>query len=79
MAQVGSILMLRKSENQGKIGYFMSANNVKFRKPVMPGDSLFIEAEIVKVRRNIGQTLCRCIVNNEAASEAELKFALMDR
>lgn len=79
MAQVGSILMLRKSENQGKIGYFMSADSVKFRKPVMPGDSLFIEAEIVKVRRNIGQTLCRCVVNNETVSQAELKFALMDR
>jgi len=38
MAQVASILMLRKPENQGKIGYFMSANEVKFRRPVVPGD-----------------------------------------
>ncbi|MDG2124487.1 MAG: bifunctional UDP-3-O-[3-hydroxymyristoyl] N-acetylglucosamine deacetylase/3-hydroxyacyl-ACP dehydratase, partial [Verrucomicrobiales bacterium] len=37
MAQVASILMLRKDENAGKIGYFMSADNVKYRKPVMPG------------------------------------------
>jgi UDP-3-O-[3-hydroxymyristoyl] N-acetylglucosamine deacetylase/3-hydroxyacyl-[acyl-carrier-protein] dehydratase len=76
MAQVASILMLRKSENQGKIGYFMSADKVKFRKPVFPGDSLFIEAEIVKIRRNIGIATARCLVNGEVVSEADLKFSL---
>ena len=79
MAQVSSVLMLRKPENSGKIGYFMSANNVKWRRPVLPGDTLFIETEIVKMRGSIGQTRCRCLVNGEVVSEAELKFALMDR
>jgi UDP-3-O-[3-hydroxymyristoyl] N-acetylglucosamine deacetylase/3-hydroxyacyl-[acyl-carrier-protein] dehydratase len=79
MAQVSSILMLRRSENQGKIGYFMSANNVKFRKPVFPGDTLFIEGEIIKIRRSIGQAVARCIVNDEVVSEADLMFSLMDR
>ncbi|MFM2243824.1 MAG: hypothetical protein RLZ97_2680 [Verrucomicrobiota bacterium] len=78
MAQVSSILMLRKPENVGKIGYFMSADSVKWRRPVLPGDTLFIEAEVVKVRGNIGSTRCRCFVNGELASEAELKFALVD-
>jgi UDP-3-O-[3-hydroxymyristoyl] N-acetylglucosamine deacetylase/3-hydroxyacyl-[acyl-carrier-protein] dehydratase len=76
MAQVGSILMLRKPENQGKIGYFMSADGVKFRKPVLPGDTLFIEAEVLKIRGNIGMTMCRCLVNDEVVSEGELKFSL---
>ncbi|CAN5326898.1 bifunctional UDP-3-O-[3-hydroxymyristoyl] N-acetylglucosamine deacetylase/3-hydroxyacyl-ACP dehydratase [soil metagenome] len=79
MAQVCSILMLRKEENQGKIGYFMSANNVKWRKPVVPGDTLFIEGEILKIRRNIGQARARCLVNNVAVSEADLMFSLMSR
>lgn len=79
MAQVSSILMLRKPENLGKIGYFLSADNVKWRKPVMPGDTLITEAETTKVRGNIGQTRCRCLVNGEVVSEAELKFALFDR
>lgn len=79
MAQVASILMLRRPENQGKIGYFMSANEVKFRKPVMPGDTLFIEAEILKIKRNIGVARGRCVVNNETASEGELMFSLLDR
>jgi UDP-3-O-[3-hydroxymyristoyl] N-acetylglucosamine deacetylase/3-hydroxyacyl-[acyl-carrier-protein] dehydratase len=79
MAQVSSVLMLRKPENSGKIGYFMSADSVKWRRPVFPGDTLFIETEIIKMRGSIGQTRARCLVNGEVVSEAELKFALMDR
>jgi len=79
MAQVSSVLMLRKPENAGKIGYFMSADSVKWRRPVLPGDTLFIETDIIKMRGSIGQTRCRCLVNGEVVSEAELKFALMDR
>lgn len=79
MAQVSSVLMLRKPENTGKIGYFMSADNVKWRRPVLPGDTLFIESEILKIRGSIGHTRCRCLVNGDVVSEAELKFALLDR
>ncbi|MBK1790916.1 bifunctional UDP-3-O-[3-hydroxymyristoyl] N-acetylglucosamine deacetylase/3-hydroxyacyl-ACP dehydratase [Persicirhabdus sediminis] len=78
MAQVASIQILRKPEHQGKIGYFMSVNDLKWRKPVTPGDTLFIEAEIVKIRRNIGVADCRCLVNGEVVSECTLKFALLD-
>lgn len=77
MAQVASIILLRQPENQGKIGYFMSANKIKFRKPVMPGDTLFIEGEIVKTRRNIGFAECRCVVNGETVSQGSLSFALL--
>jgi UDP-3-O-[3-hydroxymyristoyl] N-acetylglucosamine deacetylase/3-hydroxyacyl-[acyl-carrier-protein] dehydratase len=77
MAQVSSVLMLRKPENQGKIGYFMSADNVKWRRPVLPGDTLFIEAEVIKIRGSIGQTKVRCLVNGDVVSEGELKFALI--
>jgi UDP-3-O-[3-hydroxymyristoyl] N-acetylglucosamine deacetylase/3-hydroxyacyl-[acyl-carrier-protein] dehydratase len=79
MAQVSSVLMMRKPENAGKIGYFMSADHVKWRRPVLPGDTLFIETEIIRMRGSIGQTRCRCLVNGEVVSEAELKFAVMDR
>ncbi len=79
MAQVASIVLLRRPENQGKIGYFMSADNVKFRKPVLPGDTLFIETEILKVKRSIGVARARCVVNNQTVSEGDLMFSLMDR
>ncbi|RBP37672.1 3-hydroxyacyl-[acyl-carrier-protein] dehydratase /UDP-3-O-[3-hydroxymyristoyl] N-acetylglucosamine deacetylase [Roseimicrobium gellanilyticum] len=79
MAQVASILLLRTPGNQGKIGYFMSADNVKWRRPVMPGDTLLIEAELLKVKRSIGQARGRCIVNGQVVSEADLMFSLLDR
>jgi len=80
MAQVAGILMLKKGENTGKIAYFMSADKVKFRKPVTPGDTLFIEVELTKARANkIGRAQCRILVENAIVSEAELMFSIMDR
>jgi UDP-3-O-[3-hydroxymyristoyl] N-acetylglucosamine deacetylase/3-hydroxyacyl-[acyl-carrier-protein] dehydratase len=79
MAQVASILLLRTPGNQGKIGYFMSADNVKWRRPVVPGDTLLIEAELLKVKRSVGQARGRCIVNGQVVSEADLMFSLLDR
>jgi len=79
MAQLSSIMLLRKPENQGKVGYFMSADKVKFRKPVVPGDTLFIEGEAIKIKSSVGHARCRCIVNDQIVSEAELKFSLLSR
>jgi len=76
MAQVASICVLRMPEHQGKIGYFMSVDKVKWRRPVLPGDTLFIEAEVISVRRNIVSAKCRCLVNGDVASVGELKIAL---
>src|SRR5579875_2617838 len=63
MAQAASLLMLRQPEHTGKMGYFMSADGVKFRKPVMPGDTLFIHVEITKARRGTLRATCHCTVN----------------
>lgn len=78
MAQVASILMLRIPENMGKIGYFMSCDKVKWRKPVVPGDILIIETELVKMRGAIGVANGRCLVNGEVTCEAELKFMVQE-
>ncbi len=79
MAQVASVLLLRNPENTGRIGYFMSADKVKFRKPVLPGDTLFIQVELTSARRNLGRAKCRCLVNEDVVSEGELMFMLMER
>ncbi|MDB6005406.1 MAG: lpxc: udp-3-o-[3-hydroxymyristoyl] n-acetylglucosamine deacetylase [Prosthecobacter sp.] len=79
MAQVASIVLLRMPGNQGKIGYFMSANNVKWRRPVLPGDTLVIETEILKAKRSIASGIGRCSVNGVVVSEAELMFSVVDR
>ena len=78
MAQVASILMLRIPENQGKIGYFMSCDKVKWRRPVVPGDVLIIETELTKMRGAIGVANGRCLVNGEITCEAELKFIVQE-
>ena len=78
MAQVASILMLRIPENQGKIGYFMSCDKVKWRRPVVPGDVLIIETELTKMRGAIGVATGRCLVNGEVSCEAELKFMVQE-
>ncbi len=78
MAQVASILMLRIPENRGKIGYFMSCDKVKWRRPVVPGDVLIIETELTKVRGAIGLATGRCLVNGEVTCEAELKFMVQE-
>ncbi|TSA37011.1 MAG: bifunctional UDP-3-O-[3-hydroxymyristoyl] N-acetylglucosamine deacetylase/3-hydroxyacyl-ACP dehydratase [Verrucomicrobiaceae bacterium] len=79
MAQVASIVMMLKTENAGKIGYFMSADEVKFRKPVMPGDTLFIECELTSAKKRLGKAACRCLVNGEVVSEGLLLFGLVDK
>src|SRR5881296_191015 len=50
MAQVASIILFKLTKTSSRIGYFMSADEVKFRKPVLPGDTIFIHAELTKSR-----------------------------
>jgi len=76
MAQVAGILLLRHTEHTGKIAYFMSAEDVKWRKPVLPGDTLVISVEMTKTRGKIGRAKGVCTVRNEIVSEAEVTFML---
>ena len=78
MAQVASILMSKASGVAGKIGYFMSADKVKWRKPVVPGDTLIIEVELTRARGKIARAYGVCRVKNEIVSEGELMFGLID-
>lgn len=79
MAQVSSIAFLRQQGEgaNSRIGYFMSVDNVKFRKPVFPGDTLFIHVEVTKSKRNIAKSKGRCIVNGEVVSEADMMFGFL--
>jgi UDP-3-O-[3-hydroxymyristoyl] N-acetylglucosamine deacetylase/3-hydroxyacyl-[acyl-carrier-protein] dehydratase len=79
IAQVAGIVMLRQAENFGKLAYFMSAESVKWRKPVRPGDSLIIEVELLKVRGKVGKAKGTCYVDSEVVSEAEVTFMMVDR
>ncbi|HEY3930837.1 MAG TPA: bifunctional UDP-3-O-[3-hydroxymyristoyl] N-acetylglucosamine deacetylase/3-hydroxyacyl-ACP dehydratase [Verrucomicrobiae bacterium] len=76
IAQTAGILMLRQAENAGQIAYFMAAENVKWRKPVLPGDILVIEVEMTKTRGKLGKAKGVCKVDDEIVSEAEVTFML---
>jgi len=76
MAQVAGILMLKRAENAGQIAYFMSAEDVKWRKPVRPGDTLYIEVELLKSKGKIGKAKGQCKVDGEVVSEALVTFML---
>ena len=78
IAQVAGILMLRQAEKVGQLAYFMSAEDVKWRKPVVPGDVLVIEVELTKSRGKIGKAKGVCKVDDEIVSEAEVTFMLRD-
>ncbi|MBM3243313.1 MAG: 3-hydroxyacyl-ACP dehydratase FabZ, partial [Candidatus Omnitrophica bacterium] len=78
MAQVGGVMMLSREENRGKLAFFMAIDNVKFRKPVIPGDQLVLEVEALKVKSKTGQVRGRALVDGKVVAEADLMFALME-
>lgn len=78
MAQVAGILLLKQAELANQVAYFMSAEDVKWRKPVLPGDTLVIEVEMMKIRGKIGKARGVCKVGDEIVSEAEVTFMLRD-
>jgi len=79
IAQVAGILMLRRTANEGKVAYFASADSVKFRKPVFPGDQLVIEVDLLRARSNICKAKGVIKVNGEIVSEAEVMFSVLDK
>jgi UDP-3-O-[3-hydroxymyristoyl] N-acetylglucosamine deacetylase/3-hydroxyacyl-[acyl-carrier-protein] dehydratase len=80
MAQTGGILILNGLENPGdQLVYFMTMNNVKFRKPVLPGDQLVLELKLTNRRSKIAVMQGRAYVDGNLVAEAELSAAVMAR
>jgi beta-hydroxyacyl-ACP dehydratase FabZ len=78
LAQVGGVMMLAAEENRGKIAFFMAANNIKFRKTVVPGDQLLLEVEAGKIKSKTGQVRAKALVDGRVVAEADLIFALVE-
>lgn len=79
MAQAAGIVMLRRTGNSGKTAFFMSADKVKFRRPVRPGDQIIINAKITKCRGDkLAAAECNCTVGGQVVSSAELMFAVVE-
>ena len=79
MAQAAGILMLRRGSSEGKTSLFMSADKVKFRRPVRPGDQLIINAKLTKTRgTKLATAEVTCTVDGQVVSSGELMFAILD-
>ncbi len=78
LAQVGGVMMLIKSENRGKLAYFMSIEKARFRKTVVPGDQLRLEIKVTKMKSKIGVVQGVAKVNGEEVCDAEFMFALVE-
>ena len=78
MAQVGGVMMLSRDENKGKLAFFMAIDNAKFRKTVVPGDTLVFEVEAGKIRSKIGTVHGKAMVDGKIVAEADLMFALVE-
>ena len=71
LAQVGAVMLLSMPENRGKLGVFTGINNFKFRRQVVPGDTLELHADLVKA--NVKAT-----VGGQVAAAGEISFAVVD-
>ena len=76
LAQTGAVAILSQSEWKGKTAYFAGINQAKFKQKVVPGDTLELETEIIKVKGPIGVGKATARVNGKLACSAELTFAI---
>jgi 3-hydroxyacyl-[acyl-carrier-protein] dehydratase len=78
MAQAGAVAILSCDEFKGKTAYFAGINKAKFKKKVLPGDTLILETEIEKVKLGIGFGKGTVTVDGKLACSAEIMFAVGD-
>jgi UDP-3-O-[3-hydroxymyristoyl] N-acetylglucosamine deacetylase/3-hydroxyacyl-[acyl-carrier-protein] dehydratase len=80
MAQVGGMLLMRSVQDPAtKVVYFMTLDNVKFRRPVKPGDQLRFELEVTQMRGAICRMRGVAYVDGQVATEAEMAATIRDR
>jgi beta-hydroxyacyl-ACP dehydratase FabZ len=78
MAQLSGILLAQKLEHTGKVAVLLSMDHVKFRKAVLPGDQLVLEARTVRVKSRTGHVRCTASVGESLVAQAEIKFMMVD-
>jgi beta-hydroxyacyl-ACP dehydratase FabZ len=77
LAQVGGVGALNMKDNLGKLAYFLSINNARFRKPVLPGDTLRLEVDLLKTKLSVMQVHGVAKVEKDVVAEADLMFAFV--
>lgn len=78
LAQVGAIALLSDPARKGKVALFAGIDGFRFRRPVVPGDTLRLEVTLTRLRGDFGKGQGRAEVDGQLAAEGELSFALAD-
>ena len=76
LAQVGAAIILSVPENKGKTAFFGGLNQVRFRRKVVPGDTLRLECEITRVKGPVGVGQGKATVNGQVAASGEMTFII---
>jgi len=80
MAQAGGVLLLSGVEDRkNKLIFFTGIDNCRFRKPVVPGDQVIFEVEVINVRKTFAKMRGRALVNDTVVCEAQLMSAMTER
>jgi 3-hydroxyacyl-[acyl-carrier-protein] dehydratase len=80
MAQLGGILLLMEiPDRESKLLYFVAVDDARFRRPVVPGEQLRMEATVVSWRGTFGKLRVTAMVDSELAAEATLMCKMVDR
>jgi 3-hydroxyacyl-[acyl-carrier-protein] dehydratase len=79
LAQTGCVAALSLKENEGKLAFFAGIDGVRFRRQVVPGDTLRLEVQLEKMRRGIGKGSATASVGGQTVCAGELMFALLDK
>ncbi|MCW5961335.1 MAG: 3-hydroxyacyl-ACP dehydratase FabZ [Pyrinomonadaceae bacterium] len=80
LAQVGAILALREFEDRSKkIPFFSGIEKAKFRRPVVPGDTLVLEVEALRIGSKVQKMRGEAKVDGQIAAEAEIMSVIADR
>jgi 3-hydroxyacyl-[acyl-carrier-protein] dehydratase len=78
LAQTGGILVHQKGYDK-KIAVLLNISNAKFRRPVVPGDVLYLHAKGLHISGTGGKIRAKATIQDQIAVEAELSFALVDK
>ena len=76
LAQLAAWLVLQETDQENQIGYFASINEAKFRKPVIPGDQLRLEVEVIRKRRSFVRVSGKTFVGDELTSEGDISIMI---
>lgn len=78
LAQLSGVLLLRSSADSNRIAYILGIDDVKFRKTVVPGDQLILEAELKRFRERTAQVQVKATVDGKPVTEATIRFMIVD-